>query len=403
MTGAVVAVCALAGVWLAAVLANGRRLLACWREPVLSVPVLAIESDDWGPGPPETASDLARLRAALSQIRDDSDQPAVMSLGVELMRPSGAGAGGCRDLREERFRELREAMLGGEAAGTFALQLHGLCHFNQSVLMDAARTDPEVAAWLARPDPDPWELPPHLQTRWVRCDRAPSAALPSTDIRDMTRDEVLAFADCFGRIPAVAVPPTFVWTAEVEAGWAAAGVRAVVTPGQRHEGRGRGGNPLPGPRISNGERGRGGTVYLVRDIYFEPERGHRPSQVLPHIICRAREGRPALVESHRINYVGAHAEQHVALLQDLLRLAKSALPSVRFLSPEALAAAYREPATNPLFETRLRPRAAAWLARIQRDSRLRRLFGPAPVARHILAALARLVSPAPGAARAASR
>lgn len=66
-------------------------LLACvfrksvanaWIEPVLRAPVLILESDDWGYGPPEQAAALDRLADVLARYRDARGAHPVMTLGV---------------------------------------------------------------------------------------------------------------------------------------------------------------------------------------------------------------------------------------------------------------------------------------------------------------------------------
>ena len=52
--------------WAGVLLAFAGPLVARWREPVLRHPVLAIESDDWGAGPPAQAAALARLEGAFA-------------------------------------------------------------------------------------------------------------------------------------------------------------------------------------------------------------------------------------------------------------------------------------------------------------------------------------------------
>jgi len=56
-------------------------------------------------------------------------------------------------------------------------------------------------------------------------------------VRLASEGEARLFHNCFGAKPLVAVPTTFVWRPAVEAGWAAGGVRVIVTPGHYYRDR----------------------------------------------------------------------------------------------------------------------------------------------------------------------
>ncbi|MBP8901743.1 MAG: hypothetical protein KBG41_03930, partial [Thiobacillaceae bacterium] len=190
-------------------------------------------------------------------------------------------------------------------------------------------------------------------------------------------EEVAFYRQVFGAAPEVVVPPTFVWTPEVEAAWAAHGMRALVTPGRPCTGRDAQGRPdCASTPIHNGQRGLGDIRYLVRDRYFEPARGHRAEQGLQALAGKTAQGRPCLLETHRFNFTGAGAEAALAELDALLRRALAEHPTVRFISPAELAEHYRAHGVRPFAP--LGRRLAAWKARMQevpRFARLARLTG----------------------------
>jgi hypothetical protein len=85
-------------------------------------------------------------------------------------------------------------------------------------------------------------------------------------------------------------------------------------------------------------------------------------------------GRPALLETHRSNFLGEKSV-HQHSLQELERLLSSLLretPDVRFMSTEALGKAYRQ-GDSELFEQRLPKRVHVWLRRLATIGRLRKL------------------------------
>lgn len=367
-------------VWAGVLLAFAAPLAARWREPVLRQPVLIIESDDWGAGPPAQADALRRLAALLQRVRDGSGRPAVMTLGVVLEVPDGAriAAAGCAEyhaltLADARFDAIRAAMTDGIEAGVFAPQLHGQCHYWPPALLAAAQADADVRAWLTAAEPAATEdLPSHLQSRWVDASVLPSRALAAAAMRQAAAAEAAGYRAIFGSAPQVAVATTFVWNDAVEAAWTQAGIEAVVTPGRRATCRNAKGQPdCVDATMLTGERAPAGPTYLVRDVYFEPALGQPPQRLLEGLQARTRQGRACLVETHRFNFLQA-PDASLAALETGLTTALAASPGLRFLSPLELARAVRE--RDPAWvESRLRPRVAAWRARLDEIPRFRRL------------------------------
>ena len=346
-----------------------RDLLAVWREPVMRYPVMIIESDDWGAGPAAAqAAALNRLVDILSHYRDPNGSHPVMTLALVLAVPDGRAISQDGQyhrllLDEPLFAPVRQAIERGRVAGVFSLQLHGLEHYWPAGLM--ASTDPSVRAWLADDAPGTTErLPSHMQSRWVDASVLPSKALDPAAVEVAIKEETHLYQRLFGEQPRVAVPPTFVWTEDVERAWARAGVEFVVTPGLRSACRNAKGLPDcdSGPFYNN-QAGRGVT-YLVRDDYFEPGRGHRAEHGLRALARKWDERRACLLETHRSNFIGdeASATRNLAEIGRLYALVLEHYPDLHFLSTESLGRALRE--GNPAWvEKSLTVRLAAWLSR----------------------------------------
>ncbi len=374
------ALAAIVLLWGGMLLAYARPLAARWREPVLRQPVLVIESDDWGAGPLEQAEALQQLTALLQRVHDRSGRAALMTLGVVLEVPDGPriAASGWTEyhalsLADGRFDGVRAAIQEGIAAGVFVPQLHGQCHYWPPALLAAAQADGSVRDWLTAAAPAATEtLPPALQSRWVDASSLPSHALPGATIRQAVADECASYQSIFGTVPQVAVATTFVWDAAVEAAWEQAGIEVVITPGSRATCRNAAGAPgCVDASMLTGERSRAGQTYLVRDVYFEPALGHAPQRLADGLAQRTRQGRACLAETHRFNFLQAR-ETSLAALEAGLNAALATCPGVRFVAPLELARALqnRDPAW---IESRLRPRLAAWRARLDEIPRFRRL------------------------------
>lgn len=346
----VVAVLAL--LWLAAVsiiVVAYRELWGCvWREPVLRFPVLIVESDDWGAGPASQAASLRELAEILACHRDGSGRMPVLCIALVLAVPDGlatreSGRYQRLELDHSRFATILAALRYGAARGVFALQLHGLEHYWPPALM--ASGDAGVRAWLVNSDVAATEaLPAHLQSRWVDASRLPSSPHDPAAILAAVADEVRAFERIVGVAPKVVVPPTFVWTRDVEAAWAAQGIECIVTPGWRYTQRDTMGRAAgdEGPIVS-GDRTADG-VYLARCDYFEPVRGRDAVHALAALRHATRQGRACLLENHRDNFIGDRAAC-LRSLQEVDKLFRNALAShvdLRFLSSLELGRVLRE-------------------------------------------------------------
>ncbi|MEW6118597.1 MAG: hypothetical protein AB1593_00760 [Pseudomonadota bacterium] len=366
-------------VWAGVLAAFARPIAARWREPVLKCPVLAIESDDWGAGPLAQAEVLAQLKDMLAGLRDVAGRPALMTLGVVMEVPDGPriAAGGCvryhgSGLAGQSFEAVRIAMHEGIAAGVFVPQLHGQSHYWPGAVLQAAQSDATVRDWLTGAAPACSEaLPSHLQSRWVDASRLPSRTLDAASIRHAVMTEAAGWRALFDSAPEVAVATTFVWNDMVEAAWREAGVAAVITPGRRATCRDATGRPGCEDRaMLTGDESPSGLMYLVRDVYFEPARGHLPTRLVEGLAMRTRQGRACLVETHRFNFL-EQPEASLAALRMALAAAHASHPDLRYLAPRELAQAIR--VRDPAWiEHRLSRRMRALRARLAEIPRFAR-------------------------------
>lgn len=368
----------------AILLPHRRALIALWREPVMRHPVLIVESDDWGAGPLEQAGALTAIADCLARHRDSEGRSPVMTVALILALPEANAVSRLRDLDSPEFAPILAAMQAGIMRGVLAPQLHGMTHFWPPALARAALVQAQVAAWLAAPDLTE-QLPSPLQSRWIDASELPSLPLDDARVRAAVAEEVAAYTRLLGAPPQVVVPPTFVWTAAVEAAWAAAGLRVLVTPGRRFTCRDGAGRPAGIDKtMRNGESAVGEAIYLVRDDYFEPLLGHTPEHALAALARKTALGRPCLLETHRNNFLtaaGGDPEQSLAALDGLYRQALAAYPDVRFLSCAELGLALN--GNDPAWvEHDRRRRFTIWLRRVAglpRFGKAARLIGLLPL------------------------
>ena len=102
-------------------------------------------------------------------------------------------------------------------------------------------------------------------------------------------------------------------------------------------------------RRYTGQRNRHGQCYSVRNVHFEPYVDPARDWVgsaLKEIRQAFRLRRPAVVTSHRINYVGGmhlqHRDRSLRLLDDLLGRIRTIWPDAQFISSDRLAMRMKE-------------------------------------------------------------
>jgi len=376
---------ALPTLWLIILALFAGQVRAAWREPVLRYPVLIIESDDWGPGPESHADALRRMIECLNSYRDSSGRAPVMTLGLTLSLPDSTAIAAAnfstyhaRLITDPAYANILAAIHSGIEIGVFAPQLHGMAHYWPATLLKAAASDPAVRTWInSGPGQETETLPSPLQSRWTEASTLPSRPHSVEEIETAVAEEVALYRSVFHAQPEVVVPPTFIWNRSVETAWAKNGVRCIVTPGRYCTRRNAEGQPDSGPiTIHNGQHGTGGILYLVRDRYFEPERGHRAENALSALAEKTAQGRPCLLETHRFNFTGASQADSLTQLGKLLQLALQKHPDLRFSSAAQLAEQYRSQGDWIL--PQIKQRLNAWAKRMQsipRFGKLARISG----------------------------
>ncbi len=372
----------IAVLWVSIVLVFADPLCRRWREPVFKQPILIIESDDWGAGPPEQAGVLNDVIKLLKGLQNRLGEHPIMTIGLvlevadrEAMLQPAVPTYRAITLADRSQASILDALRAGMMDQVIFIQAHGCCHYWPATLMALRESDARVTTWFNEGGIGWTEtLPDAVQSRWTDGRRLPSHAHPIAEIESAVQSELYTWRSLFNEGPTVAVPNTFIWNADVERSWAAAGVETIVTPGCRFVGRDAAGKPGRADRqIFNGEHGESGLIYLVRDVYFEPAKGHTPARLLEDLQQRFRLGRPALVETHRFNFCGPWRDLSAfATFEGALRRVIAEIPAVRFMSTAALAQIIVAGDSNWI-ERRLRRRIAAWLRRIREIPRFRKL------------------------------
>jgi len=350
-------------------------IVACWREPVLSKPVLIFESDDWGPGSDIDADQLSFITKLLVKYSDSVGRNPVMTLGAVLAVPDSerikATGYNCyykNTLDDALFSPILKRIIAGVDSRVFSVQLHGMEHYWPDNLMVALQTTEGVKALLDYEYPLRTEaLPNVLQSRWLKVDGQSTYPLNDNEIERAVKAETDVFTSIFQQSARVVVPPTFVWNHKVEFNWKSCGLEYLVTPGVICSGRDSQGIMQQADQvIYNGLHSDSGLLYLVRNDYFEPTLGHTPADAVNRVASKTRLGRPTLLEIHRFNFCNSAAQGKDSLdaLEQCIESVLKKIPGVRFMSTAELGDMYADHKSDGLIDNRLLIRIFVFMERI---------------------------------------
>ena len=145
------------------------------------------------------------------------------------------------------------------------------------------------------------------------------------------------FEQVFGFRSRTSAAPRFVWDQAIEQIFAHAGVEGIQSVWK---------STYPNatqPRYFTGKKNDLGQYYLTRNVYFEPSTKTNFDWVdhaLHQIAIAWMWGRPAIINSHRINYSSRissnPAAQNLSLLRELIRRIQKKWPNVRFMDSATL-------------------------------------------------------------------
>jgi len=303
----------------------------------------------------ETDEDLDRLFEVLDSVRDSRGRPACMTANMVTANPDFA------KIREADFSEYvyepatvtlarspdRQGVSRRYAEGLkrrlFVPQLHGREHVRWWEWLEALRAGSAEALTTfemgmcgvplaASREGHGFFAPPYQD--------AETLSRHGVDVGTLVREGVELFEKQFGYRPLSTMAPGYSWTDAVERHWSDAGIRYI-----------QGGivQLVPTPRGARrrahfiGGRGAAGGRYLVRNVGFEPSEV-RGVDWLARAAQRAdralRFHKPAIIETHRMNYIGsidpANRDRGLGLLAQLLRGLVDRRPDLVFLSSPEL-------------------------------------------------------------------
>ena len=143
----------------------------------------------------------------------------------------------------------------------------------------------------------------------------------------------------FGRSPKVFCPPNGISHQVFDQAIKEAGIETIVAKRLRDEPDGKGGTKTRS--YAFGKKNKSGQIHYFRNCGFEPVHGRGVDTCLKDIKVAFRWRKPAIISTHRVNYIGAidpaNRDKGLAALKILLKEILNNWPEVEFLSSEAWA------------------------------------------------------------------
>ena len=161
-------------------------------------------------------------------------------------------------------------------------------------------------------------------------------------MKEGLREGLDLFEKIFGFRSRSFIPPCYTWNSEVEETLHEGGVRYIQGLVKQLIPTGSFGNYRSKLHFL-GKRNRFGQYFLIRNGFFEPALNKRTDlagEVLNRIQIAFRWHKPAIIGSHRINFMGSldakNRERNLQLLDELLSRLVKQWPDVEFISSDHL-------------------------------------------------------------------
>jgi hypothetical protein len=298
----------------------------------------------------ERNEDLESLFEVLQSFRDHSGNSPVFTANMVVGNPDF-----CKikqsEFQEYFFEPVTETLRGyrncnhveslwkeGNVAGIFHPQFHGREHVNITRWMSALRAgSPEImfafnngTTFSGKSDYNFMEV--------LDFNTRDDISL----MKNSLMEGLEVFETIFGYKSKSFIPPCYIWSEEIEEFLSTRGVRYIQGVVVQSLPKGSFGNYKRRYHFL-GNRNIYGQYYLIRNCMFEPSLYKRANPVetcLERVRIAYNLGKPAIIGSHRINYIGSLIEENRAdnlkLLSELLRRIIHTWPDVEFMTSDRL-------------------------------------------------------------------
>lgn len=294
--------------------------------------------------------DFDLLYEVLSGVKDSKGNPAVLSPFVNTTNADFGKiiASGYQEYFYEPFTETLKnyhsenvfaSWREGITHNLFAPQYHGREHFNVPLLMRFLREGNKNL--LEAFKHGVIHIPiPELKKKGITS-LAPAFYYENPEALKYLQNSVVEgaeiFTDIFGFPAPAFIPPNAIFNEALEEALVNTEIKAIVVDRKRNEPDGAGGMKQKSYMFKFGKYNPQQKMYYLRNMKFEPvQASYNRGEVLAEIKAAFQVGKPAIISSHRINYVGGldtkHRDYALKELDSLLHEVIKKWPEVEFIS-----------------------------------------------------------------------
>jgi hypothetical protein len=296
-----------------------------------------------------TSEDLEQLYHTLESVEDRSGNPAVMTSvsnvanpDFEKIRQSGFMEYHFEPYTETlmkygRGAEVMELWKKGMEKGIFVPELHGREHLTVQIWLQKLREGHQDLLYAFEQGFVSVNIDEMIEeANGFRAEFFFSSREQVQFLENSISSGVSLFKELFGYLPRVFVPSNAVFHPVFESKLAESGVRYLnvwhLNPVPDENGK------LKMKYYRNGKTASSGLTYYVRNCAFEPSEEDYGGieSTLKQIRAAFRWGKPAIISTHRVNFVGgidpANREYGLSELKKLLKKVKERWPEAEFMS-----------------------------------------------------------------------
>lgn len=302
----------------------------------------------------ETEADLTNLFEVLDSVRDSQNHPAVLTANCVVANPDFDKIEAC-NFDEYYYESVLETYkhqpgcrnsyqltLEGIKAGVWRPQSHGREHLNAIRWMKALQSNDEIAKLCFRDRHFSLTtiVSPKVKARYMD---AFANAEPQTLCQEekIVAEALNTFEQLYGFRSESFIAPCYTWRPALEKTLSMNGVRYLQGLAYQQI-------PISDEPIKCrskyhrlGEKNQYGQTYLTRNAFFEPYKGGDwVDECLHRIDVAFKCLRPAIISSHRLNFIGAiesnNRDRHLSALKSLLNNIVKQWPDVEFVSSDQL-------------------------------------------------------------------
>lgn len=302
-----------------------------------------------------TAADLEALYETLRPIKDKNGRSAVLTANAVVANPvfDKIKESGFREYFYEPFTETLkrypqhagafEMWKQGIEEGLFHPQFHGREHLNVKKWLNVLLSGEEATSLAFEHGTFGLtsDVSPSIKTNYMGA--FDSCLLEDLDFCKQSIQEGLKlFEQLIGYPSESFIATTYTWSSKIEPFLSTCGVKYLQ--GMVHQRV-----PLDGgERFSykknnfTGHKSPAGLTYVTRNCYFEPSQTAIDwvSNCMNRIDIAFRWGKPAVISSHRVNFIGNIVEsnrtENLRMLSQLLQIVVKKYPDVEFMSTDEL-------------------------------------------------------------------